>query len=322
MSELPTAVFGRTGVEVTKLGYGAMEVRGVESRGPRIDEDAACRLLNGVLDAGITFIDTSPDYGRSEELIGKALSGRRTEFFLASKCACPVIEAAHGEHNFTRENVRAGVEQSLRRMKTDRLDLVQFHASPSRQTLEQHDSVAELQALQQEGKVRFIGMSGELPNLPDQIAMGVFDAFQIPYSALQREHEELIATAAEAGGGTIIRGGVARGVPGPDEVARQFSLDAVSEEQRSQLQPILDTFAQRRARWEQVQVELGALLEGMSMMEFMLRFTLSHPHLHTTIVGTANPDHLADNLAAATKGPLPDDLYREAKRVLAQPGGG
>jgi aryl-alcohol dehydrogenase-like predicted oxidoreductase len=56
----------------------------------------------------------------------------------------------------------------------------------------------------------------------------------------------------------------------------------------------------------------------MPMMEFMLRFTISHPDLHTTIVGTSNPAHLADNLAAAAKGPLPDDLYREAKRVLDQ----
>ena len=98
-------------------------------------------------------------------------------------------------------------------MRTDHLDLVQFHASPARETLEENDSVAELVALKDEGKIRFIGMSGTLPNIDGQIAMGVFDVFQIPYSAVEREHEDVISRAAAAGAGTVIRGGVARGIP-------------------------------------------------------------------------------------------------------------
>ncbi len=134
----------------------------------------------------------------SEELIGRHLAGRRDEFFLASKCGCPVSTdgspVGFGQHDFARSNVRAGVEQSLRRMRTDHMDLVQFHTSPSRaETLEENDSVAELVALKDEGKIRFIGMSGTLPNIDGQIAMGVFDAFQIPYSAVEREHEDVIS---------------------------------------------------------------------------------------------------------------------------------
>src|SRR6185369_14303611 len=124
---IPTSTLGRTGATVTKLGYGAMELR---SR--RFDEAEADRLLNTVLDSGINMIDTSPDYGASEEHIGRAISHRRDEYFLASKCGCPVGEGigetpprGFREHIFTRENVRAGVEQSLRRMHTDHLDLVQ-----------------------------------------------------------------------------------------------------------------------------------------------------------------------------------------------------
>ena len=186
---LPTATLGRTGLEVTKLGYGAMELRG-GGRGREISEDDAAAVLNAVLDAGINYLDTSPDYGLSEERIGAAISHRRDEYFLASKCGCPVDqpEPAPGQrraHVFTRSNIRAGVEQSLRRMETDHLDLVQVHISPSRETLEQHESVEELVALRDEGKTRFIGMSGTLPNLTDHIAMGVFDAFQIPYSAVE-----------------------------------------------------------------------------------------------------------------------------------------
>src|SRR5690606_24638950 len=143
---------GRTGLEVTRLGYGAMELRGADHF-PRLSAAEASAILNGVLDNGINYIDTSPDYGYSEELIGRHISHRRGEFHLASKCGCP-IEAPdvpfdqRKPHSFTRENIRAGVEQSLVRMKTDYLDIVQFHLSPSRSVLEENDSIAELEALQ------------------------------------------------------------------------------------------------------------------------------------------------------------------------------
>jgi aryl-alcohol dehydrogenase-like predicted oxidoreductase len=309
VTDLPTTTLGRTGLTVSQLGYGAMELRGPGGRlGRPIDDGDAGALLNQVLDAGITLIDTSPDYGRSEELIGQHLARRRAEFTLASKCGCAVSETGgatgFGEHVFTRANVRAGVEQSLRRMRTDHVDIVQFHASPSRSTLEEQDSVAELEALRDEGKLRFIGMSSTLPNIEDHIAMGVFDAFQIPYSAVERDHEAVITAAAGAGAGTIIRGGVARGLP----VAPASTLDRLPDAFR-------DAFRARKERFDQA--GLDDLLEGMSRMEFMLRFTLSHPSIHTTIVGTANAAHLADNLAAAAKGPLPPDVYEAAKLRLA-----
>jgi aryl-alcohol dehydrogenase-like predicted oxidoreductase len=299
MPDLERRTLGRTGLQVTTLGYGAMELRGAP-RGRPVTPEQAERILNAVLDAGINFIDTSIDYGQSEEFIGRFIAHRRREFFLASKCGCQVGAPMRPEnermpHTFTRENIVAGVEQSLARMKTDYLDLVQFHASPSRKTLAEHDAVETLCDLQRQGKVRFIGMSSTLPHLADHIAMGVFDAFQIPYSAVQREHEELISRAARAGAGTIIRGGVARGAPAEDR-----------EEGNA-----WDTW--QRAR-------LDDLLDGMSRMEFMLRFTITHPDLHTTIVGTINPDHLHANLSAARKGPLPADVYEEAKRRLAAAG--
>ena len=309
MSDLPTSTLGRTGATVTKLAYGAMELRGARPGMPGRDltADEAKTILNGVLDAGITLIDTSPDYGRSEELIGEFISHRRSEFFLSSKCGCPINPPPGQQsplpHVFTRENVRAGVEQSLKRMKTDHIDLVQFHISPSRAELEANDSVAELVDLQREGKVRFIGMSGVLPNLTDHIAMGVFDAFQIPYSALEREHEASIRDATAAGSGTIVRGGVARGIP----VSEARALERLPERFRQ-------TYVRRRDLWDEA--GLDEVLDGLGRMEFMLRFTLSHPDMTTTIVGTANPKHLADNVAAARKGPLPADQYAEAKRRL------
>ncbi|MGE0601589.1 MAG: aldo/keto reductase [Dehalococcoidia bacterium] len=302
MAALPRRTLGRTGIEVTVLGYGAMELRG-EPRGPAVSDEQASAILNAVLDAGINFIDTSPDYGRSEEHIGRSISHRRSEFFLASKCGCavgapPAPAGQANPHVFTAENVRAGVEQSLRRMKVDYLDLVQFHASPSKETLEKDGGLAELQKLQAEGKVRFIGMSGTLPNIREQVAMGVFDEFQIPYSALEREHEVAIAEASAAGAGIVIRGGAARGAPTNWDRARPNL-------------PVKD-------RWEGA--KLDDLLDGMSRMEFTLRFTLSDPNLDTTIVGTRNPAHLHQNLEAAAKGPLPENVVAEAKRRLAAAG--
>jgi aryl-alcohol dehydrogenase-like predicted oxidoreductase len=309
VSDQLTTTLGRTGLKVSKLGFGALELRGPFGRptGRHVDDATAEAILNQVVDSGINLIDTSPDYGSSEELIGRHLSYRRDEYLLASKCGCLIRthdSLLDGQHDFGRANVRAGVEQSLRRMRTDHLDLVQFHASPSRATLEQNDSVAELLALRDQGKLHFIGMSGTLPNIDDHIAMGVFDVFQIPYSAVERAHEEVISRATAAGAGTIIRGGVARGVP----VAEQGVIERLPERVRG-------FFRVRRNLFEEAGLE--NLLEGISRMEFMVRFTISHPDMHTTIVGTANTEHLAENLAAAAKGPLPSDLYAEAKRRLS-----
>jgi aryl-alcohol dehydrogenase-like predicted oxidoreductase len=296
---------GRTGADVTILGYGAMELRGVSGWPDLTDEDAG-RLLNAVLDGGINLIDTSPDYGVSEERIGKYVAHRRDEFFLASKCGCPIETPADVPppfpHDYSPKNVRAAIERSLRRLRTDRLDLVQVHMSPSKATLEENQTVETLKELQQEGKVRFIGMSGILPHLTDHIAMGAFDAFQIPYSAVQRDHEDLISAAAAAGAGTLIRGGAARG--------------AASDEKNWTVSPLTQEKGAAQRNWETSGIAELISEAGIDRQEFILRFTLSHPGLSTTIVGTANPAHLAANLAVAEKGPLPQDLYEEAKKRL------
>jgi aryl-alcohol dehydrogenase-like predicted oxidoreductase len=298
MADLPKRELGRTGLQVTMLGYGAMELRGAP-RARDTTEAQAETILNAVLDAGINYIDTSIDYGVSEERIGRYISHRRSEYYLASKCGClvgaPAVRGQTSPHVFTRENVIEGVEQSLVRMKTDYLDLVQFHISPSRQTLEENGALDALLELQAQGKVRFVGMSGTLPHLKDHIAMGVFDVFQIPYSAMEREHEAIIASAAQAGAGIVIRGGAAKGAP--------------SEGKQAGLQ---------WDRWQAAKLE--DLIGEMTPMEFILRFTFSNPDLDTTIVGTANPAHLRANVEILQQGPLPPDLYAEAKRRLTVAG--
>jgi aryl-alcohol dehydrogenase-like predicted oxidoreductase len=297
MPDLPKRKLGRTGLDVTTLGYGAMELRGAP-RGRDVSDEQADRILNAALDSGINFVDTSPDYGVSEERIGRYISNRRSEYFLATKAGCvvggpPPTPGQRNTHVFTRENIVAGIDRSLSRMKTDYVDVLQFHASPSKAELEANGALQAALDLKQQGKVRFIGMSGTIPNLRDHIAMGVFDEFQIPYSALQREHEDLIAAASKAGAGIVIRGGAAKGGPGKEE--GDF-WDA----------------------WQRAGID--DLLDGMTRMEFILRFTYTNPDLDTTIVGTVNPDHLQDNINALLKGPLSPEVYEEAKRRLADAG--
>jgi aryl-alcohol dehydrogenase-like predicted oxidoreductase len=283
MTGLPQRALGRTGLEVSVLGFGAMEV----GAPGRVGDAEAGRLLNAVLDAGINFIDTSIDYGLSEEWIGRFIGHRRPEYLLASKCGC-VPGSITRDHANTPENIRAGVEHSLRTLRTDCLDLVQLHQSLSRRVIEESGVLETLLRLRQEGKVRFIGVSGVLPNLIEQIQMGAFATFQIPYSALQREHEALIYLASGLGAGIIIRGAVGGGI-GDDRAARD--------------------------RW--TAAHLDELLQGMSRHEFMLRFTLANPDLDTAIVGTRSIEHLRENVAIVAKGPLPPETVAEAKRRLA-----
>jgi aryl-alcohol dehydrogenase-like predicted oxidoreductase len=302
MNDLPVTRLGRTDCTVTRIGYGAMELR--ESR-PSFDRRAAQQLLRTVLDSGINFIDTSPDYGDSEAIIGETLQTLRDRFFLASKCGCPINSASMDRrlHNFSRANIRAGVEQSLRRLRTDYLDLVQIHLSPSREELEQNDSVAELDALRREGKIRFIGMSGTLPDLLDHIAMGCFDVFQLPYAVIEPSHDEAMQRAAQADAGIIVRGSVWRAIP-------HVQIDTIERLRRI----VGQILGRRQHLWQAANID--ELRGGMPVMEFMLRFTLSHPAQSTTIVGTINPQHLADNVRAARNGPLPADVYAETNRRL------
>ena len=293
---LPTAALGRTDLTVTRLGYGAMEVRGSRIWGGRpTSEEQASTILNAVLDAGINFIDTSNDYGLSEEFIGKYIARRRAEYSLATKCGCTVVRRDETTddtpHVWTRENLFRGLHESLARMKTDYVDIMQLH-NPSVEAAEAGDLVQALKDMRAQGKIRFIGISTTLPHLPTYLSWGVFDTFQIPYSALERDHETWISKAREAGIGTIIRGGVARGEPGSG----------------------LGN-ADRWAKFEAAGLdELRA--EGETRTAFLLRYTLTHPHVDTIIAGTLHPEHLAENVAAVARGPLSREVYDEAKRRL------
>ena len=296
--DILTRKLGSTGLDVTVLGFGAMELRGPKSpipKGRPVDPVQAETALNVALNHGINLIDTSIDYGESEGLIGRFISPRRNEFLLASKCGCnadtDAVEAGKApRHIYTRENIINGVELSLKRLNTDYLDLLQFHGSPPPEFRE--EAVQALLDLKRDGKTRFIGVSDVLPTVAHFVDMRVFDAFQFPYSALDSAHESLITQLGQFGVGTLIRGGIARGEPG-----------------HGLADPTL------WGNWDLA--NLDELLDGMNRFEFLLRYTISHPDLSTTIIGSMNPDHIRRNVTAAGRGPLLESTCAEVRRRLA-----
>ncbi|WP_454810478.1 aldo/keto reductase [Paenarthrobacter nitroguajacolicus] len=290
-----------SGLRSTVLGFGAMELRGASHRVPRLlEEGVAELLLNTVLDQGIGFIDTSIDYGESEELIGRHISHRRSEYLLASKVGCPLDHQPDGPtngplvHDYSPANIRAGIEQSLSRLRTDYLDLAQVHIGPSVTVLQRDDVFGTLERARDEGKVRAIGISSTLPELLDHIDLGVFETFQVPYSALDRSSERCLPLINATGAGVIVRGGTARAA----QAKRTLAIGDVA---------LAD-------------LALEDLLEGDDLQGFLLRFVMSRPEVSTVIVGTASPKHVRENAKAASRGGLPEDVYAEARRRLDNAG--
>jgi aryl-alcohol dehydrogenase-like predicted oxidoreductase len=280
---IPRARLGRTGLEVTRLGFGAMQLRGPGIwSGPEIGEDRAAEVLNSVLDSGINLIDTARGYGLSEERIGRHLAGRRGEYLLASKSDCG--------GSWSRDGVLRDVEASLAALRTDRLDVLQLHG-PTPGECRGAGLVEALRTVQTRGLVRFVGVSTQLPEVFEFIAWGEFDVVQFPCSVVQQKHRGAMEKAAAAGIGVIARGAASWGGPRA-ETAKSWV----------------------RELWELGR--LDELLGDMSPPELLLRCTLCHPDAHTNLVGSSDPEHIRANAAAAELGPLPDDVRLEIERRL------
>jgi len=287
---LPSSTLGRTGLKVTRLGFGCALWRPDRTHWT---PEQAQTVWGAALDAGINLFDTAYDYLFSEEWIGSALHSRYDEFYLATKCGCTdtLPTSNDSDHIWSRDNLFRNIEVSLRRLNRDSVDIIQLHNA----TVEECEAGGLVQALsdiRDQGMVRWIGASTTLPDLPTLLSWGVFDVMQIPYSALQREHEDWIAKAAQEGVGIIIRGGVAQGEHG----VSRGSSDTWEIFDRASLHELME--------------------DGESRSAFVLRYTLSHPNADTVIVGTTQTEHLQENIDAVMKGPLSADVYAEAMRRL------
>ena len=284
---------GRTGLKVSSIGFGGMELF-------QTDQKQADYLLNTAIDNGINYFDSSPEYRFSEERIGNAISHRRSEILLATKC-CDNRTGVGPIYMFDRKTCISNLEDSLRFFKTDYLDVWQIHAVipeylPGGET---HEVIQCMLEAKKAGKVRFIGLtikngkdSDELypanfgyESIKEFSEWGSIDVIQLVYGGLTRNSENRIAAAAEKGVGIVARGLLKKYTDNYDEL---YERSGISE----------------------------LLAQGETRNDFLLRFVHTNPSVACMLVGTKNPEHLLSNIKAVEKGPLSPEIYSEAKRRL------
>jgi len=279
---METRAFGKTGLDVSVLGFGAGHIGGAE-----ISEDDAGRLLNEALDLGITLIDTAPSYGVSEERIGRHLAHRRDDFVLSTKGGYGVAGVA----DWTAEVIARGIDQALMRMKTDRIDVFHLHSCP-REVLEHGELLEALARARDAGKIQVAAYSGENEALTWAIESGDFGAVQCSVSLCDQTVLENALPACEASElGVIAKRPIAN-------AAWRFAR-----------RPMGDYAEVYWERLRSMSLDTG----GMEWLELALRFAAHAPGVASIIVGTRGIAHLRHNAELVAKGPLPARLFHDIR---------
>ncbi|WP_030902313.1 aldo/keto reductase [Streptomyces sp. NRRL F-5126] len=284
---------GRTGIKVSPYGLGALML--ATSIGNPDPADSA-RIIHRALDAGINLIDTADSYRDSEEVVGKALKGRRDSVVLATKLGRPMGDDPN-QQGASRRWIITAVENSLRRLGTDRIDLYQIHRPDPETDVE--ETLSALTDLVHSGKVRAIGTSGmpasdivEAQWVAERRGLERFHTEQPPYSLLDRGIErEVLPTAQRHGMGTLVWGPLGQGMltgrvrRGEANVLRRASLVRhLSDERR------IDVVERFVALADEA---------GLPMPHLAMAFTIAHPGVTSALVGARTMGHLDDLLAGA-----------------------
>ncbi len=276
--------FGKTDMQVSLLGFGGAEI-GFEGA----DLDRVSTLLNSALNAGLNVIDTAECYENSEELLGDAISGRRNEFYLFTKCG-------HEDHEggkkgvWEKSSLLKSIERSLRRLKTDRLDLVQLH-SCSLEDLQKGEVIDALMEARDKGYTRYIGYSGDGAAASYAIECGHFDALQTSVSIADQEAIDLtIPVATERGMGVIAKRPIANAA---------WRTGSKPEE------------AYHQAYWDRLQKLKYPFMDKPleESVATAMRFTATIPGISTMIVGTQKPGRWGENAHSLFQGPLPEEEF-------------
>jgi aryl-alcohol dehydrogenase-like predicted oxidoreductase len=280
MADLERRPLGRTGLEVTRIGFGALEIGrdwgvGDEAARRRPEAEEAGRMLNGVLDLGINLIDTARAYHRSEERIGASLAARRAEYVLATKCG-EHSEEPHTYYDFSYRAIADSIETSSRLLQTDVIDVLQIHFGPDpEKVLDDGETVRAMKDAREAGKVRFLGASPGNHLLDRCIESSDFDVLQVGYSLLDRGAHDGITKAGERGIGILIRSGLGGGWLTPR------ALTVPAEKRPEKVRALLDL--------------VGG--DGARLHALALAFLRSHPAISSILVGSKNLDNLRQNLA-------------------------
>ncbi len=218
---------GRANFNLSGIGFGAFKIgrnQGIKYPQPYDlpDEATVEKLLNEILDLGITYVDTAPAYGLSEERVGKFLSHRRDEFVLSTKVGETFVDG-QSTYDFSRKSLEASIERSLQLLKADHVDMLLIHSDGNDQhILEQTDAVAVLQTAKERGLTRAIGFSGKKV-AGAELALNWADAVMVEYHLNDRSHEAVIEQAAQQDVVVLVKKGLAAGHLSPAE-AIQFLL--------------------------------------------------------------------------------------------------
>jgi aryl-alcohol dehydrogenase-like predicted oxidoreductase len=274
--------FGKTNMQVSVLGFGGVEIEGTPWQ--EVEQ-----LLRSGLDMGVNVIDTAECYGDSEALIGKAIGSIRNQYYLFTKCGHASGEELPDLPDWHPRLLEASIDRSLRRLRTDYVDLIQLHNCPL-DILNRGDVIKVLQKAQGAGKARYLGYSGDNEDARYAIRTGFFDAVQTSINiADQQEIDFTLPMAQERNMGVIAKRPIA-------EVAWRGDIprNAYGYPYHERLQRLQYDFLQ------------GDLETAVAIA---LRFTLSVPGVDVAIVGTSNLDHLRRNVDAVAQGPLPQEQY-------------
>jgi aryl-alcohol dehydrogenase-like predicted oxidoreductase len=275
--------FGKTDMEFSVLGFGGAEI-GFNAQQTQIEVDT---LLNSALDAGLNVIDTAAAYHKSEQMIGEAISKRRQDFYLLTKCGA--LDGFTRE-DWSKKGILETIEQSLRALKTDYLDIAQLHSCGS-EILRQGDCIEGLQRAQEKGYTRYIGYSGDREEAKLAIEMDVFDAFQTSVNVVdQTPIDGNIKLAAEKGLGIIAKRPIANAV----WRHKEKPADSYHHEYWDRLQKLKFDFTNKSTE------EATATA---------LRFTMTIPGVDTLIVGTTRPQRWQENAQYVAEGNLSEEEF-------------
>jgi aryl-alcohol dehydrogenase-like predicted oxidoreductase len=286
---------GRGGPRVSAIGLGAWPFGGGMGR---VEEQAVIDTVHAAIDQGITFIDTAEAYRGSEALLGKALSGgRREKVFLATKVS----------GNFTPEHIRAAMENSLRALQTDHVDLYQIHWWEGRVPIE--ESMAAMEALRQEGKTRYLGVSNfDVPQMEAARATTPFSSLQPRYNLLDREIEAEIAPWCEREGvGILVHSPLAKGaLTGRYAPGHVFPAD----DERSRFPRFQgETLARIAAAANRLCREV-AEPRGLTLVQLAVGWTLRLPAVSVCLVGAKSPVQVREHAGAQGWRLSPEELAR------------
>jgi len=289
--------FGRTGLKVSRLAFGAGPIGYLGA-----SEDAAARVLNLLLDRGVNVIDTAAAYLGSEELIRKAVGHRRDEFILISKCGRQV-DGVEGE-DWSARLVAESVDRSLRRLGTDRLDVMLLH-TPKLEVLERGEALGALVRAREAGKIRFAGFSGDNEAAVHAAGLPEVDVLMCSLNICDQANlDAALPAAARSGVAVIAKRSVANAAWKPAE-AQAGIYQSYAQPYRERFQAMgLDPR------------ELG-FPDPEPWLEIALRFTLAEPAVHVLSVGTTSPANAEANLRLLESGPLPAAVVARIRAVFA-----